>query len=265
MVCISLTYHFFILIYFLGQPCDEHGNHLPADAPPQQARHAYADPNDWTPYRNRIDFETAQFLYCQEQMSAANINTLLDLWAATLLKHNEPPPFANAADMYETIDSTPLGDISWQSFSVTYDGDVPDSAPQWMSTEYEVWFRDPRLVVRNMLDNPDYKDGFDTTPIRVFDTGDHRQYQNFMSGDWAWNEAVRFPVCCKHVSKSLIDTRIQYLRIQTRMEQCLFPLFWVATKRRFLWEQVTMNTIPFIFQLGMYITMSGGPTAVLWP
>lgn len=135
-------------------------------------------------------------------MSAGNINILLDLWAATLLKHNEPPPFANAADMYETIDSTPLGDIPWQSFSVTYDSDgALDSAPQWMSTEYDVWFRDPHLVVRNMLDNADYKDGFDTTPVRVFDIGDHRQYQNFMSGDWAWDEAVRPHVRCKHVSQ----------------------------------------------------------------
>jgi hypothetical protein len=168
---------------------------LPADTPPQ-ARHTDADPNDWTPYRDRIEFETAQFLYCKEQMSAGNINTLLDLWAATLLKHDESPPFANAADMYETIDSTPLGDVPWQSFSVTYNGDAPGSSPpQWMYTEYEVWFRDPRFVVRNMVDNPDYKDGFDMTPIRLFDIKDHRQYENFMSGDWAWDEAVRFHVC----------------------------------------------------------------------
>jgi Plavaka transposase len=198
-----LTYLFLILKYFLlGRPCDEHGDYIPSDTPPQQARHARADPEDWTPYRERIEFETAQFLYCQEQMSAGNINILLDLWAATLLKHDEPPPFADAADMYETIDSTPLGDIPWQSFPVTYDasGDAPppDSGPQipqWKYTPYEVWFRDPRLVVRNMVDNPNYKDGFDTTPIRVFD-GDHRQYENFMSGDWAWDEAVRFHFCC---------------------------------------------------------------------
>ena len=145
-------------------------------------------------------FETAQFLYCQEQMSAGNINILLDLWAAMLLKHDEPPPFASAADMYETIDFTPLGDISLQSFSVTYDGGALDSAPQWMSTEFEVWFCDPHLIVKNMVDNPDYKGGFDTTPIRAFDNKDHRQYQNFMSGNWAWDEAVCFHVCCKQVS-----------------------------------------------------------------
>lgn len=201
MVCTPLTFSIILILILLGRPCDEHGNYLPADTLPQ-ARHEHADPNDWTPYRNRIEFETARFLYCREQMSAGNINILLDLWAASLLGHGELPPFADAADMYTTIDSTPLGDIPWQSFSVTYDGSAPDPAPQWMSTEYEVWFRDSRLVVRNMVDNPDYKDNFDTTPIRVFDIRDHRQYENFMSGDWAWGEAVRFHwhVCCKRVS-----------------------------------------------------------------
>jgi len=53
-------------------------------------------------------------------MSAKNINTLLDLWAATLLKHHDSPPFANHSDLYETIDSTPLGSVLWQSFSLTY-------------------------------------------------------------------------------------------------------------------------------------------------
>jgi hypothetical protein len=61
-----------------------------------------------------------------------------------------------------------------------------------MTEEYEVWFRDPHLIIKNMIGNPDYKDDFDTTPLRSFDSkGDHL-YQNFMSGDWAFEEAVSF-------------------------------------------------------------------------
>jgi hypothetical protein len=52
-------------------------------------------------------------------MSAKNINMLLDHWAATLLKHHDSPPFANHSDLYETIDSTPMGGVPWQSFSLT--------------------------------------------------------------------------------------------------------------------------------------------------
>ena len=45
-------------------------------------------------------------------MLAQNINKLLDLWALTLLKHNEPPLFANQLYLYNTIDSTPLGNVA---------------------------------------------------------------------------------------------------------------------------------------------------------
>jgi hypothetical protein len=126
-------------------------------------------------------------------MSASNINTLLDLWAATLVKYDDTPPFSSSSDLYSTIDSIHLGDIPWQSFSMKYSED-PDHAPvpQWMTAEYEVWFRDPHLVIKDMIGNPDYIGGFDMAPIQVFDGNGDRKYENFMSGDWAWEEAVSF-------------------------------------------------------------------------
>lgn len=136
-------------------------------------------------------------------MAASNINTLCDLWAATLLKHYDTPPFASCSDLYNTIDSTPLGDVPWQSFSLTYQGELPgDTTPSWMTSEYDVWFRDPHTIVQNMIRNPDYNHYFDTAPVRVFDHDGSRKYQNFMSGDWAWEEAVCFiliPSCHTNV------------------------------------------------------------------
>ena len=82
-------------------------------------------------------------------MSTRNINTLLDLWAATLLKHNDTPPYANHTDLLDTIDYTPLGDVPWQSFSLNYNGEFPDDAPSWMTSTFDVWFRDPHLVAKN--------------------------------------------------------------------------------------------------------------------
>ena len=144
------------------------------------------------PYRNRTEFETARFIFSQAKMSTRNIDILLDLWGATLLKHNDTPPYANHADLLDTIDSTPLGDVPWQTFSLNYNEDIPDDAPSWMTSSYDVWFRDPHLVVGNMIDNPDYDNQFDSAPTRAFDSKGNRQYQNFMSGDWGWEEAVRF-------------------------------------------------------------------------
>jgi len=182
-----------------GRVCDEFGNYsIPKDAPPPPPPPPRPSPahDDWTPYTNRVEFETAEFLYCKTQMSADNIDALTNLWAATLLPHADSPPFANHSDLYETIDSTPVGDVLWQSFSITYDGKRPANGdmPDWMLAEHEVWFRDPHILVKNMLANPDYKAQIDYAPVQEFNDGGSRRYQNFMSGDWAWEQAVRIHI-----------------------------------------------------------------------
>lgn len=125
-------------------------------------------------------------------MSAGDIDTLAKLWAATLAPHGAVPPFTNHKDLYDTIDSTPLADVPWQTFDITYNGKLPDhDVPHWMTATHSSWFRDPRQLVRNILSNPDFKDDIDWTPFHEYDSkGDHR-FQNFMSGDWAWRQAVR--------------------------------------------------------------------------
>ncbi|KAG1721051.1 hypothetical protein EDB19DRAFT_1962612 [Suillus lakei] len=91
----------------------------------------------------------------------------------------------------QTIDNTPLGDVKWRSFSVKYTGDIPDEGPlPWMTESYYVWFCDPHQVVQNMLANPDYASEVDLRPYREYATEmDECQWQDFMSGDWAWNQA----------------------------------------------------------------------------
>ncbi|KAH7904887.1 hypothetical protein BJ138DRAFT_1118986 [Hygrophoropsis aurantiaca] len=172
-----------------GKPCDSEGIFLAPNTPaaplPNKSK------NDWTPYRSRLEFETAEFLFTRNQMSAGHIDTLLNLWGASLFPHGESPPFANHKDLYKVIDATRLGDVNWQSFSVRYQGHVPEEdTPPWMQENFDVWFRDPREIVQNMLGNPDYVNDIDYRPFREYSTdGDIRQYHDFMSGDWAWEQA----------------------------------------------------------------------------
>ncbi|CDO71501.1 hypothetical protein BN946_scf184909.g95 [Trametes cinnabarina] len=122
-------------------------------------------------------------------MSGQKIDELMQLWAATLPEGCDPP-FANHEHLYATIDDIPQGDVPWQTFSVTYNGPLPTGAmPSWMIREYEVWFRDPRQALLNQYSNPDFADDIDWVPKRIYVQGDKRQYRDFMSGDWAWNEA----------------------------------------------------------------------------
>ncbi|TDL13740.1 hypothetical protein BD410DRAFT_817270 [Rickenella mellea] len=58
-----------------------------------------------------------------------------------------------------------------------------------MEDEHVVWFRDPHNVIKNMLSNPDFHLEFDYAPFREEDANGQRRWGNFMSGDWAWNQA----------------------------------------------------------------------------
>jgi hypothetical protein len=124
-------------------------------------------------------------------MSAGDINFILSLWEASLAAHNDEPPFSNTKELYNTIDSTPLGDVAWQSFSIQYNGTKPiRDVPSWMEAEYEVWFRDPRIIVQNMLSNPDFKSDFDYVPFQEYTADGTHRFRDFMSGIWAWQQAV---------------------------------------------------------------------------
>ncbi|KAH9162301.1 hypothetical protein EDB89DRAFT_2079825 [Lactarius sanguifluus] len=97
--------------------------------------------------------------------------------------------FDSRDSLYATIDATPFGDAVWQGFSLSYNGPRPDDTPEWMTTTYDVWHRDARQLLHNMLANPDFDDEFDYVPFHEFDAQKRRRWRDFMSGDWAWKEA----------------------------------------------------------------------------
>ena len=168
---------------------------LPQGAPPPPCETDRGD-NDWKPYRDCIQFEVTDFLYCHNQMSASDINFIMGLWAASLGPHNDSPPFENAKDMHNTIDSMPLGNIPWQSFTLNYNGPPPENlgpdgkAPPWMTADYNIWFWDPSLLVQELITNPEFKGQFDFVPYQEYSADDQHRFENFMSGDWAWKQAV---------------------------------------------------------------------------
>ena len=129
-------------------------------------------------------------------MSAGDINFVTGLRAASLAAHNNSPPFRNAKDMYNTIDTTTLGYVPWQSFTLNYNGSQPETLgpdgeePPWTTANYDIWFRDPRLLVHEMIGNPEFKDNFDFTPYQEYSMDGRHRFEDFMSGDWAWKQAV---------------------------------------------------------------------------
>ncbi|KAI5998603.1 hypothetical protein EDD15DRAFT_2386521 [Pisolithus albus] len=171
-----------------GQPCDAGGDFLPTGTQPEPRQPK--PPDDWSPYNSHLEFELADFLYTRNQMSAGNLDILLDLWAASLVEAGGHPIFSSHTEMYRTIDNTQVGDVKWQSFAVKYTGDAEVDPAPWMHDKYDVWFRDPHKVVQNMLANPEFANEMDYQPFREYDAKTStRRWQDFMSGDWAWRQA----------------------------------------------------------------------------
>ena len=139
---VSLLYFHPKLLIFIdtflasGTICDEHRNDILPDTPPppHPSDHGL---NDWTPSNNHVEFKVTDFLYHRNQMSGGDVDFIFHLWAASLATYNDIPPFENHTKMYETIDSTPIGDVHGESFTLEYDGVHPDNdIPLWMTMEY---------------------------------------------------------------------------------------------------------------------------------
>ncbi|KAF9816376.1 hypothetical protein IEO21_04129 [Rhodonia placenta] len=174
--------------YLTAQPCDADGKLLPPNTAPLPWSLRPAD--DWTPYTSRAAFELTEFLFRHVQMSKSDINTLMDLWAASMLPYGSQPPFDSVENMYSTIDATELGDAPWESFVGEYTGPQPDDdVPSWMSTKYHIWKRDVRTVLHHLLGNPTFDGEIDLVPYRDFDADGERQFVNVMSADWAYRQA----------------------------------------------------------------------------
>ncbi|KAG1731306.1 hypothetical protein EDD22DRAFT_982578 [Suillus occidentalis] len=94
-------------------------------------------------------------------------------------------------DLHKVIDATQLGNVPWQCLSVQYAGECPENDQSlWMGKDYEVWYRDPRVMAHNMLANTTYKGEIDYAPFREYDSSDNTcRWKDFMSGDWAWQQA----------------------------------------------------------------------------
>ncbi|KAJ7246229.1 hypothetical protein C8J57DRAFT_1523787 [Mycena rebaudengoi] len=171
-----------------GRPCDENGTFLEPGVPPPPPNHP--PPTDFAPYEEQADFDLADLLYCRAQMSAGHIDELMQNWASR--SSDVPPPFANHQDLYNTIDATDIGHVPWQSFNVSYNGArTPGDETPWKKQDYPIYFRDPLEVLKLQVANPDFKSEMDFAPKQVFGgtNRDNREYMDFMSGNWAWEQA----------------------------------------------------------------------------
>ena len=137
-------------------------------------------------------------MYTDAELSQRKVDRLLELWAASLVPHNDSPPITNHLDLHQQIDAIRLGSVPWENACLKHNGPLPETTHplEWMTREYEVWYRNPREIIKTILANPDLEGHIDYAAYREFN-GEQRQYGNLMSGDWAWRQSVRLALCAQ--------------------------------------------------------------------
>jgi hypothetical protein len=161
---------------------------LPDEAPPPPRYDL--PPDDWSPFRDGPQFLLADFLFRKVQMPASSINELLEYWAHSAMQYDASAPFDSCRSLYATMDAIRDGDAPWQCLTVSNMTDLSEHAPSWKKQEFEVWYRDPDVVVTNILDNPDFASQFDVASYIMTDSQGRRRWGDFMSGNFAWRRSV---------------------------------------------------------------------------
>lgn len=99
------------------------------------------------------------------------------------------PSFANKRSLLDKIDSLP-GGAPWrhQTFEIT--GTIRDENGEFRTTEVELWKRDPVECIKELMQNPRFKEHMRYAPERVYHTDANgkteRGYDEMATADWWW-------------------------------------------------------------------------------
>jgi hypothetical protein len=66
---------------------------------------------DWSPFNTHKQFELSEFLFSKVEMSAGDIDHLMEIWAVSNCNKNYSSPFVNHHTLYKSIDNISLGHI----------------------------------------------------------------------------------------------------------------------------------------------------------
>ncbi|KAF8875258.1 hypothetical protein CPB85DRAFT_1378657 [Mucidula mucida] len=177
--------------HLTGTPCDENGHDLPNGTPPPPPPPPINAQNPWAPFADQVAFRMANLLFKQMEASKADIDEIMECWSLSLMGTDRTGPFSDHDHLFNSIDAIPFGSAPWKCFQTADDPTLPPTAPSWMKERYQIWYRDPDVVIANMLSNPDFAGEFDTRPYVHLGADGKRRWSEFMSGNYSWNHATK--------------------------------------------------------------------------
>ncbi len=159
------------------------GVELPAGAPPPPR---VLPNNPYEPFADKVQFCLADFTFCKAELSEGHINKLLEIFGLAMENAEGEARFNKAKDLYNAIDGILYGSAPWKCFVSELHTDLPTGAPIWQEESYKIWFRDPDVVIKNILSNPNFADLFNPAPYIETAPDGKRQWSDYMLRNFAW-------------------------------------------------------------------------------
>jgi hypothetical protein len=115
----------------IGVICHHSGVPITPGSPVSPILDHHQQRAQWHPFSNQLEFKFTDFLYCHNQMSAGDIDDLMELCARMLAPHGDEPPFTSHKDLYMTIDDLSASHAAWECFTVSYKDECQGSRGLW--------------------------------------------------------------------------------------------------------------------------------------
>jgi hypothetical protein len=169
-----------------GVKCDESGTPVPPGAPPCRPRlQPLSSNNPYYPFHSRVALEAVELLYKRSQLPLTHVNSLMELWAASLFEHGAEAPFSSAQEMLQLIDAIQADVVPWNSFETTMD--ISEDAPSFEKDVYTTYMRDPHALIKEMLGQTQFDGHLDDCAYLEYNKDGKRVYQEYMSANHAWS------------------------------------------------------------------------------
>ncbi len=99
--------------HWIGQLYDEDRARLPPNFPPSPCIAQF--PHDWFLYKDQIQLEATDLLFCETKILQSKLKYLLEIWAASILQETQgestSASFDNHSDLFKIINTTSLSDV----------------------------------------------------------------------------------------------------------------------------------------------------------
>jgi hypothetical protein len=135
-----------------------------------------------------VALEAVELLYKRSQLPLTHVDSLMELWAASLFEHGAEAPFSSAQEMLQLIDGIQANIVPWTSFETTMD--AQDDVPSFEKDKYTTYMRNPHELIKEMLGQAQFNGHFDDCAYLEYNKAGERVYQEYMGANHAWSRSV---------------------------------------------------------------------------